>query len=660
VIAIISTVVLFGVDRATRKALPLAVLLDLTLVFPDEAPSRFRVALRSGGTRTLQQRIEDYRAIGDDHPAEAAEHVLELVAALSQHDRRTRGHSERVRAYANMIGNELGLDDEQVDKLQWAALLHDIGKLEVPFEILNKPGKLDADEYDVIKTHPEIGAQFAAPLAGWLGEWVHAVGQHHERWDGGGYPTGLRQTEICLAARIVSVADTFDVMTSIRSYQEASSSATARQELADCAGSQFDPAIVRAFLSISLGKLRMAMGPLSWLTQLSLFPPGIVSAGAAPAMTAVAGLTAATIGVATGPAEFVRAEPPGYVMDAGPIDPPSPIVVVVPTTSSTSTTSTTSIPAAPRIGPTTTTSSPTTVARRSNPPPTPSNDTPTATTPDKKKPATTTATTTTIPERAGTVPPRTTLPVTTTAPTTATTPPVILAPATTTPPPTTSPPTTTTIPPTTTTTTTTIPPTTTTTTTTTIPPTTTTTTTTTVPPNKAYLLGSPRIGDLVSQPILPLVVRAALNPAVPNFDTDRDDEPGLKIKNDGEFDPEQPDHLQRFRLDPSSALELEGGASAKIWIAAKDFKQDDVQAAVALMECPDVPDDCTTLASATVDFVGVLGQFSLHHFEFGSLTRTIPANRNLQLWIIATEDSRHDMWVAYDTVGFESALTLNQ
>ena len=91
VIAIISTVVLFGVDRVTRKALPLAVLLDLTLVFPDEAPSRFRVALRSGGTKTLEQRIEDYRAIGDDQPAQAAEHLLELVAALSRHDRRTRG-----------------------------------------------------------------------------------------------------------------------------------------------------------------------------------------------------------------------------------------------------------------------------------------------------------------------------------------------------------------------------------------------------------------------------------------------------------------------------------------------------------------------------------------------------------------------------------------
>ena len=116
VIAICSTIVLYGVDKATRKALPLAVLLDLTLVFPDEAPSRLKVALRSGGTRPVEQRLEDYRALGQDEPAEAAEQLLELVAELSRHDRRTRGHSERVRAYAQMIGEELSLRDDEIDK----------------------------------------------------------------------------------------------------------------------------------------------------------------------------------------------------------------------------------------------------------------------------------------------------------------------------------------------------------------------------------------------------------------------------------------------------------------------------------------------------------------------------------------------------------------
>ncbi len=94
-----------------------------------------------------------------------------------------------------MIGDELGLDDDEIDKLRWAALLHDIGKLEVPYEILNKPGRLTAEEFEIIKGHPAAGAALAAPLADWLGEPIRAVAEHHERWDGGGYPNGLGKRE---------------------------------------------------------------------------------------------------------------------------------------------------------------------------------------------------------------------------------------------------------------------------------------------------------------------------------------------------------------------------------------------------------------------------------------------------------------------------------
>ena len=299
-IALASTAVMVAFDRAARRLLPLATLLTLTLAFPDQAPSRFKIAMRSGTTLQLRKVVADARAgrVGDT-PAEAAEKLLELVAALSIHDRLTRGHSERVRAYTHMVGEELHISGAELDHLRWSALLHDIGKLLISAEILNKPGKLSRDEFEVIKGHPDFGRELVAPLTGWLGDAARAVWEHHERWDGGGYPRGLAGTEISLAGRIVAVTDAFDVMTSARSYKDPISPVAARAELARCAGSQFDAAVVRAFLNVSLGRLRMAMGPLSWLTQMSFVPQTLVSAGTsgATAMTAVVGLTAGAIGV---------------------------------------------------------------------------------------------------------------------------------------------------------------------------------------------------------------------------------------------------------------------------------------------------------------------------------------------------------------------------
>jgi len=281
VIAAGATLSLRVLDRLMRRLLPLATLLDLTLHFPDQAPSRYRMALRSGASNpVLEELVDRYVASGRTDVAAAAEHLLELVAALSRHDRITRGHSERVRAYAQMIGEEMGLSATEVDRLRWAALIHDVGKLRTPVEILNKPGTLTDDEYEIVKRHPMDGAELAAPLASWLGEAMPAVVQHHEKWDGTGYPHGLRGTEISRAARIVAVADVFDVLTSVRSYKAACTPAEARAELARCAGTHFDPAVVRAFMHLSLGRLRVVMGPLSWLAQLSLFPHSIFSMAA--------------------------------------------------------------------------------------------------------------------------------------------------------------------------------------------------------------------------------------------------------------------------------------------------------------------------------------------------------------------------------------------
>jgi HD-GYP domain-containing protein (c-di-GMP phosphodiesterase class II) len=298
-VAAAATLVLVAAERLTRRLAPLATLLALSLTFPDRAPPRFRVALRNGSTRQLRDRIAEARRgeLGNT-PAEAAERVLELVAALSVHDRTTRGHSERVRAYSRMIGEEVGLNEAELDGLQWAGLLHDAGKLMIPSKILNKPGSLTADEYEEVCLHPEYGRGMVAPLIPWLGESARAVWEHHERWDGGGYPSGLAGVEIALAARIVSVADTFDVMTSARSYKKPVSAALARTELARCAGGQFDETIVRAFLNISIGRLRLVMGPMSWLAQVPLFPRSVLS-GAVGGHAATFAATFAIVGAGT-------------------------------------------------------------------------------------------------------------------------------------------------------------------------------------------------------------------------------------------------------------------------------------------------------------------------------------------------------------------------
>ena len=307
-----ATLVLIGIDRLTRRLLPLAALLKLALVFPDEAPSRFRTALHAGTTADLEGRLEQAKQGADaDTPVEAAERLLGFVAALSTHDRVTRGHSERVRAYSQMVAKELHLGRAEVDRLNWAALLHDIGKLGVPAEVLNKPGEPTAEEWELIRSHPEYGARLAEPLRAWLGEWTDAVSDHHERWDGTGYPNGTAGEDISLAGRIVAVADVFDVITSARSYKESGTAITAREEIARCAGDQFDPRVVRAFLSISLGRLRLAMGPLSWLAQapvLGRIPLGPGMATAVSSAVAVVGALAA--GLVSGPHVPTQLAPP--------------------------------------------------------------------------------------------------------------------------------------------------------------------------------------------------------------------------------------------------------------------------------------------------------------------------------------------------------------
>jgi putative nucleotidyltransferase with HDIG domain len=265
----VGTAIALTLERLARRLLPLAVLLQLSLAFPDRAPSRFAMARAAGNVRRLHERVAEAQARGiDDDPARAARQILELVAALSAHDRKTRGHSERVRAYADMLASELDLAEDDRDRLRWAALLHDIGKLHVPGRILNKPGKPDAAEWARLAAHPAEGAAIAAPLLPWLGPWSTTIVEHHERFDGRGYPEGLAGEEISLGARVVAVADSFEVMTAARAYKKPMTVPAARRELARCAGTQFDPALVRSFLNISIGRLWWTVGPASWVAVI--------------------------------------------------------------------------------------------------------------------------------------------------------------------------------------------------------------------------------------------------------------------------------------------------------------------------------------------------------------------------------------------------------
>jgi diguanylate cyclase (GGDEF)-like protein/putative nucleotidyltransferase with HDIG domain len=203
-----------------------------------------RVVLHSPELRGLHRERD-----GTDVEAERYIAVmLDLAETVDLRFSGTARHSETVGRYAEMMARELGLPEPRIERVRLAGMLHDVGKVAVPDSILHKPAKLSDDEFTTIKRHPELGAQIIEhPSLADVSEWVAT---HHERPDGRGYPRGLSSREIAVEAQIIAVADAYEAMTSDRAYRGSIGQEAARAELLRCAGSQFDPGVVNAFLAL--------------------------------------------------------------------------------------------------------------------------------------------------------------------------------------------------------------------------------------------------------------------------------------------------------------------------------------------------------------------------------------------------------------------------
>ncbi len=606
-IAIVSTIAMILVQAVTKRLLPLAALYSLSLIFPDDAPSRFGIALRSRTTRELRRALDQGdQALTAATPREAAEELLVLVARLSKHDRLTRGHSERVRAYSRMLGEEIGLSDDELDRLHWAGLLHDIGKIGVSAEILNKPGLLTSEEFEEIKAHTVIGERLAAGLHGWLGGATSAVWEHHEMYAGGGYPTGAPSAGLPLTSRIVCVADAFDVMTSARSYKQPISATDARAELERCSGSQFDPQVVRAMMTISLGSLWRAMGPLSLIAQLQLFPRRLLQGGLAVTIVVAAlmamGFTGAAALLIDDPAETTPSEtaadgsdepPPSAGNDEQPdTEPPDTGPADLPVTVPASTESAPSVP---------TTVTPSTITTTSAPSPI----------------------STTIVS-----------PVTTSVPTTVKPPtrPTTVRPRTTTPAPVGAPPTS-------------------------------NATTTTLPfdPNR-LTLASPKAGDAFAQPVLPMVGRGPINGALlPNFDSDRNEQPGLTLeRSSGDLDTTDGRAVQRWSWTLPAARTL-ATSEVQLWASGSGTTTTDdiLVVRVGLYACDLAGSACTLIADDETPFAATSATFRGIAFDLTPVGQvSLDAGQVIEVRVAVLNGSATDVILAYDSVEYPAQLTL--
>lgn len=205
-------------------------------------------------TKVQERTLELVRAY--DEIEKTYHRTLEvLITALDLRERSTAGHSKRSIEYTRLLALELNIRGNQLINLTRGALLHDVGKIGIPDTVLLKPGPLSESEWKMMRKHPRYGYQMLKDIK-FLELSLDVVLYHHERWDGKGYPKGLKAEDIPLGARIFAVVDAFDAINSKRVYREAQSFEKARQILLENSGTQFDPAIVKAFLNISVSKIK--------------------------------------------------------------------------------------------------------------------------------------------------------------------------------------------------------------------------------------------------------------------------------------------------------------------------------------------------------------------------------------------------------------------
>src|SRR5215210_1972752 len=216
------------------------------------AGDRLRRARLNGGGRAESQPIPMDRVLPRDT-------IAGLVEALLERDRYTGEHSEHVAELAGHVARAAGLDDREVERVRGAALLHDIGKVGIPDDILHKGGDLTEPEWRTMREHPVIGERIVRTIPG-LGPVARVVRHEHERWDGTGYPDGLSGEEIPIGARIVMPCDAYHAMTSDRPYREARSHVEAIRELAEGAGTQFDPRITELLIGHLWNTRQLAEG----------------------------------------------------------------------------------------------------------------------------------------------------------------------------------------------------------------------------------------------------------------------------------------------------------------------------------------------------------------------------------------------------------------
>ena len=198
-------------------------------------------------TDHLEQYIEDLRRAAEENRQLFVGTVKALAAAIDGKDRYTRGHSERVARFSIAIAEHLGLPDNEIEALRISALLHDVGKIGIDDKVLKKPAKLTNEEFEIMKTHPQKGFKIMSHIPA-MREFLPGMYMHHEMINGEGYPQGLRGDEIPMQARIVSVADTFDAMTTDRPYQKAMEFDTALALIKTYVGTRYDERVVDALV----------------------------------------------------------------------------------------------------------------------------------------------------------------------------------------------------------------------------------------------------------------------------------------------------------------------------------------------------------------------------------------------------------------------------